>query len=522
MTEPTRAAIDPPDTRPSTSPLIELRGVRMQFPSVLALAGIDLEVPSGQVLALVGENGAGKSTLVSILAGLRSGFDGEIFVNGRPSALGSPQQARAAGIALVEQELSLVPELSVAENILLGHPRMGRLPGVFTRRLVEATAREIVDLLGVDLPLRRLVRYLSPAQAQLVEIAKGLARAPKLLILDEPTSSLGSDETAKVMQLIRRLRDRGTAVLYISHKLDEVLEIADHVAVLRDGHKVAEGPRDQWTEGRLIRAMVGRDLSQYYQRTAHAPGEVVLEVDRIGSDKVFSEVSFTLRAGEILGMAGLIGAGRTEVAEALFGLRPLRTGNVRVDGRRARLDSPRAAMRMGLALVPEDRQRDGFISSLSTEHNISLSALGAYCRGPFVAREVERRSVREIAPSVGLLERTLPVPIETLSGGNKQKAIIGKCLLLSPKVLILDEPTRGIDVGSRSEIYSLIDRLTRSGMAVLLISSEMPEVLGLSDRVLVMTKGHVVAEFSRDEATEELLMAAASDGAGIPAGEEAS
>jgi ribose transport system ATP-binding protein len=221
-------------------------------------------------------------------------------------------------------------------------------------------------------------------------------------------------------------------------------------------------------------------------------------------------------------MAGLIGAGRTEVAEALFGLRPLRTGNVRVDGRRARLDSPRAAMRMGLALVPEDRQRDGFISSLSTEHNISLSALSAYCRGPFVAREVERRSVREIAPSVGLLERTLPVPIETLSGGNKQKAIIGKCLLLSPKVLILDEPTRGIDVGSRSEIYSLIDRLTRSGMAVLLISSEMPEVLGLSDRVLVMTKGHVVAEFSRDEATEELLMAAASDGAGIPAGEEAS
>ena len=360
--------------------------------------------------------------------------------------------------------------------------------------------------------MRRSVRELNPAQAQLVEIAKGLAQQPRLLILDEPTSSLTSSETDKLLTLIRRLRSEGTTVLYISHKLNEVLEIADSIAVLRDGRKVATGPSGEWTEERLIQAMVGRDLSQFYRRVPHKPGEVVLEVKGLGVPGRFTSVDFVLRRGEIVGMGGLNGAGRTEVAEALFGLHQAKTGSIHVRGSEVKITSPRVALSHGIALVPEDRAKDGFVPELTTLRNISLAALPSYCRGPVVVQAVERKAVASIASQVNLDPQKLTQATRTLSGGNKQKSVIAKVLLLSPSVLILDQPTRGIDVGAKSEIYGLIHELTRAGMAALLISSEMPELLGVCDRILVMREGRLVAEFDHASASEESLMAAAAVG----------
>jgi ABC-type sugar transport system ATPase subunit len=480
----------------------------MQFPGVLALAGVSLSLQRGDVLGLVGENGAGKSTLASILAGLQRGYEGDVLIDGRRVDLTSPNRAREAGIALVEQELSLVPELSVAENIFLGRLPRGRIPGFFSRNLLEAQAQSTLDVMDIKLPLRHPVRCLSPAQAQLVEIAKGLVQQPQLLILDEPTSSLTGAERDKLLTLVRKLRSSGTSVIYISHKLDEVLEIADSITVLRDGLKVAAGPRKEWSEERLIRAMVGRDLSQYYHRRSHNPGKVVLEVRELGVPGLFTSVNFALRQGEIVGLSGLIGAGRTEVAEAIFGLRRATTGKIIVHGREINITSPRVALRQGIALVPEDRRRDGIVPELTTTRNISLGALSKYCIGPFVVQDEERKAVVSIASKVDLDAQMLPQPIRTLSGGSKQKSVIAKMLLLSPSVLILDEPTRGIDVGAKSDVYRIIHDLTQTGMACLLISSEMPELLGVCDRILVMHLGRLVAEFDRETASEESLMAA--------------
>ena len=494
------------------SPIVELCDIWMEFPGVVALAGVSLEIPRGQVLALVGENGAGKSTLVSILAGVHAGYRGEVRIDGRRAELGDPNRARAAGIALVEQELSLAPELSVAENILLGAFPRSAVPGFVSRSRLEARARETLEIMEIDLPLRQPVRELSPANAQVVEIAKGLARRSRLLILDEPTSSLTKSETEKLLALIRKLREGGTTILYITHKLNEVLEIADRIVVLRDGCKVAEGPSAQWSEERLIQAMVGRDLSQFYQRSPGKPGEVVLSVDSLGLANVFSSVSFSLRAGEIVGMAGLIGAGRSDVASTLFGLRPATTGVIRLHGEELRITSPKVALAHGIALVPEDRRRDGFVPDLLTRQNISLATLRRVCNGPFIDRQKETVAVDAIARKVNLDWSMLAQPTRTLSGGNKQKSVIAKVLLLSPAVLILDEPTRGIDVGAKAEIYALIHELTLVGMATLLISSEMAELLGVCDRILVMRRGRLVAEFDRSIATEEALMTAAAVG----------
>ena len=491
---------------------IQLRSIRMEYPGVVALAGVDVDIPRGRVTALVGENGAGKSTLVSILAGLKPAYTGSIVIDGVITTLHSPAKAAEAGIALVQQELSLVPELSVAENILLGRPPHTAVPGAFSPRKLQSEVDRLLKEMGIDLPARRPVRQLSPAQAQLVEIMKGLARRPRLLILDEPTSSLTSVETALLMTVIRRLRDQGTSVLYISHKLDEVLHIADHVTVLRDGRKVESGPTSSWTEDRLIRTMVGRDLSQFFHRTAHAIGDVILDVSGISVPGRFENVSFAVRKGEIVGMAGLVGAGRTEVAEAIFGLVPPRSGVISIAGLPVRLNQPRSAIRQGIALVPEDRRQDGIVGELTTATNITVANLRRYSSWGWMSRRHERNDIGSIAERVNLKPETFRRAIRKLSGGNQQKAVISKWLLCNPRVLILDEPTRGIDVGAKSEIYELIHELTAAGLGVLLISSEMPEILGMSDRVLVMRKGALVAEFDREEATEEAIMAAASEG----------
>ena len=489
---------------------IELRNIRVQFPGVLALAGVSLDVGRGEVTALVGQNGAGKSTLVSVLAGLRREYHGDVLIGGERIELRTPRRARECGIALVEQELSLVPELSVAENIFLGRLPKGWIPGFYRRDLLNERAQATLETLAIDLPLGRPVRDLSPAQAQIVEIAKALSKTPKLLIFDEPTSSLTKPEADKLLLLIRRLRAEGTAILYVSHKLTEVLAIADFVAVLRDGRKVAMGPAGQWREEGLIQAIVGRDRSQVRHRSPNKLGEVVLSAKSLSVAGSSTSIDIDLRAGEIVGMAGLIGAGRTELAEALFGLRPARAGTIFVNGRKAKISSPRAALKEGIGLVPEDRRKHGIIAGLTTLRNISLATLPKYCKAQFVARSRERSTVASIARQVGLDVQKLPNLAETLSGGNKQKSIIAKMLLLSPAVLILDEPTRGIDVGAKAEIYELIGKLTEKGTAVLLISSEMTDLLGLCDRILVMREGRLVAEFDGQSANEESLMTAAA------------
>ncbi|MFV0252860.1 MAG: sugar ABC transporter ATP-binding protein [Beutenbergiaceae bacterium] len=490
--------------------IVSASALTVEYPGVRALDAVNFDVQAGEIVGLIGENGAGKSTLVSILAGLRPEYRGEVRIDGSVVDLHSPVQSKSAGIALAQQELSLIPDLSVAENIMLGRLPRKRM-GLVDRQRANERAGEALSSLDVDIPLGRLVRQLSPAQAQLVEIAKCLAGDPRLLILDEPTSSLSSLETRKLLKAIKNLRAHGVAVLYISHKLDEVLELTDRVTVLRDGQKVDEGPTTEWDEERMIRAMVGRDLSQMFQRRPHEPGELVLELDGLSSRGTFEDVSLTLRQGEVLGLAGLVGAGRTEIAETIFGLRPATAGTVYVDGEPVTIRSPHQAVRRGIALVTEDRRGTGIVGDLGTQVNMALASLERRTRLQFVQHRTERDQAIATASRLHLAAGALPRSIRTLSGGNQQKAVLGKWLMSTPRILILDEPTRGVDVGAKSEIYTAIDSLTRDGMAVLLISSEMPEILGLCDRVAVIRAGRLVAEYTGDEASEELLMAAASE-----------
>ncbi len=494
----------------TAAPVIRLRGIRKAFGSNVAVDGVDLDLFGGEVHALVGENGAGKSTLMRVLAGMFEDYEGGIAVEGRAERIRSPQKARGLGIALVHQELSLVPELSIAENIFLGR-EPGSVPGFISRKKIVERARALLAEIGVTLDPREKTGRLSVACRQLVEIAKGLAVNPRVLILDEPTASLTELETASLFAVIRRLRDKGTAVVYISHKLGEVFAVADRITVLRDGAKVATDAVDKWDEPSLVRAMVGRELSALYPRTrAFGGGEAALAAEGLARRGAFADVSFTLRRGEVLGIYGLIGAGRSELAESLFGLAPADGGELKVFGRRARVRSPRDAMALGMALVPEDRRGRGLVLMHAVSKNLSLPVLSALSTLGFVRRREERADVFQVMAALGINAAAYGAPAGNLSGGNQQKAVIGKWLMRPPRILILDEPTRGIDVGAKAEVHALIDRLAGEGMAIILISSELPEVMGMSDRVLVMRHGAIAGEFARGEATAEALGAAAA------------
>ncbi len=487
---------------------VDARRVTKVFPGTTALNGVDFAVRRGEIHALVGENGAGKSTLVKILAGLYPDYGGDVRIDGSEVQLSSPRRAADLGISLVQQELSLIPEMSVSENIFLGQQPRARVRGFIDFREMDRRARRLLESLGVDLPVRTRVARLSAAQRQLVEIAKGVAQEPRLLILDEPTSSLSRRETGQLFSLVRSIRDRGAAIVYISHKLDEVFAIADCATVLRDGERMATQPMSAWNEDSLVRAMVGRDLSRMFPKSANPAGDEVLRVEGLGRSGRFQDVSFTLRAGEVLGVAGLMGAGRSELAEAIFGLAPADRGTIAIDGVTCRIKSPVDAIHHGVGLVPEDRRLRGLVEILSVSKNVSLPSLQRFCLGQWVRRARERAEVESITRSVGVRAPRLEAEARTLSGGNQQKAVIATWLLRAPKILILDEPTRGIDVGAKAEIYALIDRLAANGVAILMISSELPEILGMSDRVVVMRGGRLVAEFTRAEATEELIIAA--------------
>lgn len=490
-------------------PLLVLRGIAKAFPGVQALAGVSLELWPGEVHALVGENGAGKSTLIKIAAGVYLPDAGEILFEGRPVRLHSPRDAAALGIAVIHQEPYLFPTLSVLENLFMGFQPRRRLLGLLDWPAMVRRAREVLQALGVALPLEVPAGELRAAQQQLLQIARALLQDARVLIMDEPTSSLSQKEVATLFEIVRRLRARGVGILYITHRLEEVFALADRVTVLRDGRLVGTFPVATVTPGTLIAHMVGRELTHLFPHTPRPPGPVLLRVHGLGRRGLFEGISLEVRAGEIVGLAGLVGAGRSEVAQAIFGLLPPETGFVEVDGRRLAPRAPWEAMAAGIVYLPEDRHRQGMVAPMSVRANLTLTVLHRLARLGFVDRRAEDALVRSYQARLRIRAASLEQPIGTLSGGNQQKVIVARGLAARPRVLILDEPTRGIDVGTKAEIHRLMDELAAQGMGILLISSELPEILGMSDRILVMRAGRLVGELSRAEATQERVMALA-------------
>ncbi len=498
-------------------PFLEMRGIVKQFPGVRALDGVSLDVRAGEVHVLLGENGAGKSTLIRVLSGVYAPDSGEIHVDGRRVRIRHPHDAQALGISTIHQELNLAPDLSAAENIFLGRePMLGRVLGVVDRRALMRRTRQILASLDLHVPPDAKVKDLGVAEQQMVEIAKALSLESRLYVMDEPTSALTSREIDRLFVTIRELKRRGVAIVYISHRLDEVKALGDRATILRDGAlvgtvAVAETPIDE-----LIRLMVGRDLKDKFPKASVEAGEDALRVEHLTRAGVLHDVSFHVRRGEILGLAGLVGAKRTETARAIFGADPLDGGRILVHGTPVAIESPRDAIRHRMALIPEDRKRQGILASMSVRENITLSSLPRFARAGVVDFGRERAHAREYATSLRVATPDLEQQAVYLSGGNQQKVVIAKWLSTNADVFLFDEPTRGIDVGAKVEVYQLMGDLVRRGAAILMISSELPEILGMSDRILVMRDGRIVGEFDRRDATEERILACALRGAPSP------
>lgn len=492
-------------------PIVHLQSISKRFGGIIAVNQVDLEIYPGEVLGLVGENGAGKSTLMRVLAGFYPDYEGQISIQEKPVRIATPREGMQLGIALVHQELSLVLELTVAENIFLGREYPSRLPGFIDRRKGREQARQLLSEVEVEISPRSKIRSLSIAKQQLVEIAKGVSMQSKVLILDEPTSSLTAPEIKDLFKIIRKLKERGAAIVYISHKLAEVFEIADQITVLRDGSKVDSRPTSRWDEASLVKAMVGRELSHFFSHShPHEQKEVILEVKSLTRLPYFENVSFKVYKGEVLGIYGLIGSGRTEMAESIVGLVSADQGEVFINSQAVRIRSPQDAIANDIALVPEDRRTLGIISNLDVKENLSLPILDRLTTFGFVRNREERNTAMQSVQALEIRISALNALVTSLSGGNQQKVVLGKWLNANPKVLIMDDPTRGIDVGAKAEIRAIIDRLAGEGRAIILISSELPEIIGMSDRVLVMRMGHIVGEFIRNQCTDEILGACAA------------
>ncbi|KAK1186027.1 sugar ABC transporter ATP-binding protein [Streptomyces sp. NBS 14/10] len=483
-----------------------MEGVRKTFPGVVALDGVDFDLRRGEVHVLLGENGAGKSTLIKMLSGAHRPDGGRILVDGSPVRIHGAQDAERLGIATIYQEFNLVPDLSVAENIFLG--RQPRRLGLIDRRTMNERAAELLARVGVDVSPTDRVRDLGIARLQMVEIAKALSLDARVLIMDEPTAVLTTEEVDKLFRIVRALRADGVGVVFITHHLEEIAALGDRVTVLRDGRSVTQVPATT-EENELVRLMVGRSIEQQYPRQSAEAGASLLKVQGLTRNGVFHDVAFEVRAGEVVGLAGLVGAGRTEVVRAVFGADPYDAGTVEVLGERLPRHDVGAAMAAGIGLVPEDRKGQGLVLDASVQENLGLVTLRSATRAGLVDRAGQRRAAARISEQLAVRMAGLEQRVRTLSGGNQQKVVIGKWLLADSKVLILDEPTRGIDVGAKVEIYQLINELTASGHAVLMISSDLPEVLGMSDRVLVMAQGRITGELNREEATQDAVMALA-------------
>jgi rhamnose transport system ATP-binding protein len=479
------------------------------FGAVQALVDGSITLRAGEAHALLGENGAGKSTLVKIIGGVYPADSGTLTIDGDAVGFSGPADAQAAGVAIIYQEPSLFPDLTVAENIFIGRQPQGAGRRIDRKAMIRE-ARKVFTDLGVALDPTRPARGLSVADQQIVEIAKALSFDARVLVMDEPTAALTTVEVLRLFEVIKTLRARDAAVLFISHRLEEVFACCQRVTIMRDGAFVRSAPIEELTIDDIIRSMVGRDLDALFPKTETAAGDVVLEVDRLSSEGVFYDISFTVRAGEIVALAGLVGAGRSEVARAVFGVDKRTSGTVRLDGRELPNGQPLAAMAAGMALVPEDRRQQGLVMDMSIDRNLALASLSRLSRLGLIRRANERRLALTWAKKLQLKFGRLRNNVSTLSGGNQQKVVLGKWLARDPQLLIIDEPTRGIDVGTKAEVHRILDGLVADGMAVLMISSELPEVLGMADRVLVLREGRLTAELSRADADENTIMRAAT------------
>ena len=497
-------------------PLLELRGIVKRFPGVLALNGVSLDVRVGEVHMLLGENGAGKSTLTKTIAGVYPPDAGEMRLNGQPIRIRNPQHAQALGISTIYQEFNLAPDMTVAENVFLGREPL-RVPalGIVDRSVLRRQTRDVLATLDPGIDPDALVKHLGVAQQQMVEIAKALSLDAKLIMMDEPTAALTGREIARLFDIIRGLKARGVAIVYISHRLDEVKAMGDRATVLRDGAFVATVPVATTSIDEMIRLMVGRDLKDKFPKVAVEPGEELLRVEGLTRRGVLHGVSFSVRRGEILGIAGLVGSKRTETARAIFGADPLDSGRIFLRGAPVTVHAPADAIAHGIALVPEDRKRHGILACLSVRENITLSALDRFSHAGLLDIDAEARCAQEFVTSLKVATPDLDRWVLYLSGGNQQKVVIAKWLNTHAEVFLFDEPTRGIDVGGKVEVYRLMNELVARGAAIVMISSELPEVLGMSDRILVMREGRVAGEFDRADATEQNILNCALRGGDV-------
>jgi inositol transport system ATP-binding protein len=494
--------------------LLQMEGVSKSFPGVKALDDVNLKVRAGTVHALMGENGAGKSTLMKVLIGMYHADAGTVTFGGTQVQIPDTATALRLGISMIHQELSPIPHMTVAENIYLGREPVNRL-GLVDKRRMTANTRQLLERLELAIDPRATMKTLSIAQTQMVEIAKAISYDSRLIIMDEPTSAITEREVEHLHRMIRSLREAGVAIIYITHKMDEVFKISDYVTVFRDGRHVATVPAAELDRQKLIALMVGRELTHLFPKEHAQIGEVALSVRGLTRHGVLKDISFDLRRGEILGLAGLMGAGRTEVLEAIFGITRIDAGTIEIDGKPTRIRTPADAIHAGLALLTEDRKQTGIMGVLSVRDNMTVASLPRFSPGGVLRMgqidkecQAQRESLAIKTPSIRQL-------IKLLSGGNQQKVLVSRWLLTTPEILMIDEPTRGIDVGAKAEIHRLMSQLAGQGKAILMVSSEMPEILGMSDRVLVMHEGRLTGEFSRAEATQERIMNAATGTAAV-------
>ncbi|WKB51287.1 sugar ABC transporter ATP-binding protein [Eleftheria terrae] len=489
--------------------LLSAQNIRKAFPGVVALDRVSLKIRAGRVHALMGENGAGKSTLMKVLSGIYRPDGGSLLLRGQPLVLKTPRDALDRGIAMIHQELNLLADMTVAENIFIGREPRNRL-GLVDHRALHRQTEALLQRLGLHIDPEVELGELSIANRQMVEIAKAVSFDSDVLIMDEPTSAITDKEVAHLFRIIEDLKRQGKAIVYITHKMDEVFRIADDISVFRDGRHIVTGEASEFDNRSLIAAMVGRELNQIFPKQVATIGDVVLSVRGLTRRPAFRDVSFEVRAGEILGLAGLMGSGRTEVVEAIFGVTPADGGELCVDGRCVQVREPRDAIRLGMALLTEDRKKSGLFLSLTVGDNMEITSLHRHETAGFVRQAEVRQLCEGMRRQLQVKTPSLDETIENLSGGNQQKVLIGRWLLNQPRILILDEPTRGIDVGAKAEIHKLMTSLAQAGVAIVMISSELPEVMGMSDRILVMHEGRAAGTLARAEFSQEKIMALAS------------
>lgn len=489
--------------------ILELNGITKRFSGVKALDHVYFKLKAGEIHALMGENGAGKSTFIKIITGVHEADEGEILLDGQPVNFKNPNEAKRAGIAAIYQHVTCYPDLSVTENIFMGHERIAKGSKRILWKEMHEEAQRLLEELGASFSPKTQMGALSVAEQQIVEIAKALSMDARIIIMDEPTAALSSRESEELYRITEQLRDRGAAIIFISHRFEDMYRLASKVTVFRDSKYIGTWKTDEISKSELIVAMVGREITQLFPKKDVAIGEELLRVEGLGRTGYFVDVSFTIHRGEIVGLTGLVGSGRTEVCETLFGIQTPDQGQIWLKGRKTRIKSPAQAMRKGIAYLPEDRQKQGLVLDWSISDNITLPSLWQISRKGWTHKKKEREVAKELAERLGVKARTIFDLVSSLSGGNQQKVVFAKLLAMDIDVLILDEPTKGVDVGAKSAIYEIISELAAQGLGILMVSSEMPEVIGMCDKVLVMREGRITASLDRSELSQENILAAA-------------